>query len=57
MAGWLHGNTPASAPGEWKVSIDETQRAGRVDLARRLTAVRGDVVVKLVIDEYRALED
>lgn len=57
MAGWLHGNTPASAPGEWKVSIDETQRAGRVDLARRLTAIRGEVVVKLVIDEYRALED
>lgn len=57
MAGWLHGNTPALTPGDWKVSIDETQRAGRVDLARRLSATRGDVVVKLVIDEYHALEE
>jgi outer membrane biogenesis lipoprotein LolB len=57
IAGWLHGDAPAAAPGEWKVSIDETQRAGNVDLARRITATRGDVVVKLVVDEYRALEE
>ena len=56
MAGWLHG-APPSAPGDWKVSIDETQRAGNVDLAKRITARRGDVVVRLVVDEYRALAE
>ena len=55
IAGWLHGAAPAAAPGEWKVTIDETQRAGSVDLAKRITATRGDVVVRLVVDEYRAL--
>jgi outer membrane biogenesis lipoprotein LolB len=54
MAGWLHGARPARA-GEWKVSVDETQRAGNVELAKRITATRGDVVVKLIVDEYRAL--
>ena len=57
IAGWLHGSAPAAAPGDWKVTIDETQRAGSVDLAKRITAVRGAVVVKLVVDEYRALEE
>ena len=57
IASWLHGGAPGAAPGDWKVTIDESQRAGRVDLARRITAIRGDVVVKLVVDEYRALED
>ena len=47
----------STAPGEWKLTIDESQRAGRVDLAKRSTAIRGDVVVKLVVDEYPALED
>jgi outer membrane lipoprotein LolB len=56
MAGWLHGAPPSGA-GDWKVSIDETQRAGNVELARRITASRGDVVVKLVVDEYRALPE
>jgi outer membrane biogenesis lipoprotein LolB len=54
LAGWLHGQSPAGAPGEWKVSIDETRRAGDIDLAWRITASRGDVVVKLVVDEYKA---
>jgi outer membrane biogenesis lipoprotein LolB len=54
MAGWLHGAPPSKA-GDWKVSVDETQRAGNVDLAKRITATRGDVVVRLVVDEYRAL--
>jgi outer membrane lipoprotein LolB len=56
MAAWLHGTTPAGAPGDWKVTIDETQRAGNVDLAKRITASRGDTTVRLVVDEYRALE-
>lgn len=55
MAGWLHGARPSGAPGDWNVSIDETQRAGEVDLAKRITATRGDTVVKLVVDEYREL--
>ena len=55
MAGWLHGAAGARVPGDWKVSIDETQRMGAVDLARRITASRGDVVVKLVVDDYKAL--
>ena len=57
IAGWLHGGAPAAAPGDWQVTIDESRRAGRVDLAKRITAIRGDVVVKLVIDEYRTLEE
>ncbi len=56
MASWLHGAAP-SAAGGWKVTIDETQRAGSVDIARRITASRGDTVVKLAIDEYRPLGD
>jgi outer membrane lipoprotein LolB len=54
MAGWLHGTAPQAA-GDWKVSIDQMQRAGNVDLAKRITATRGDVVVRLIVDEYRAL--
>jgi hypothetical protein len=57
MAGWLHGAKPSNAPGDWKVSIDETQRAGEIDLARRITATRGDTTVRLVVDEYRPLAD
>ena len=56
LASWLHGGATA-APGDWKVTIDETQRAGSIDLAKRITASRGDVVVKLAIDEYRVLGD
>ncbi|HEX7559582.1 MAG TPA: outer membrane lipoprotein LolB [Usitatibacter sp.] len=54
MAGWLHG-APASGAGDWKVTIDQMQRAGNVDLAKRITATRGDMVVRLIVDEYRAL--
>jgi outer membrane lipoprotein LolB len=57
IAGWLHGNRPPDAPGDWKVTIDETQRAGAVELARRITAIRGDVVVRFAIDDYRVLAE
>ena len=58
LSAWLHAQpTPRGAPAEWKVTIDEKQAAGAIDIARRVTATRGDVVVKLVIDEYRALEE
>jgi outer membrane biogenesis lipoprotein LolB len=56
LSGWLHAQAPdGRVPGEWQVTIDEKQAAGAVEIARRLTATRGDVVVKLVVDNYRAL--
>jgi outer membrane lipoprotein LolB len=58
LSGWLHGARPAGAAAAgWTVTLDETQRAGAVELARRITATRGDTVVKLVVDSYRALGD
>jgi len=57
LAGWLHGAKPDAAHAGWNVTIDESQRAGAVDLARRITATRGDTIVKLVVDGYRPLED
>ena len=57
LAAWLHGKALHDEAGGWKVSVDETQHAGAVDLARRITATRGDVVVRLVVDEYHALSD
>jgi outer membrane biogenesis lipoprotein LolB len=53
MAGWLHGDRPTGAGG-WRVTIEETQKAGSVDLARRISAARDDVVVRLVVDDYHA---
>lgn len=57
LAAWLHGKVPAEVAGGWKVTLDETRRAGEVDLARRLTASRGEVVVRVVVDDYRPLGD
>jgi outer membrane lipoprotein LolB len=57
IAAWLHGEKPAAAPGAWNVTIDETQRAGAIDLARRISASRGDTTVRLVVDDYKALGD
>jgi outer membrane biogenesis lipoprotein LolB len=54
LAQWLHGSH-ANAPGGWNVAVDETQRAGAIDIARRITASRGDTSVRLVVDDYRAL--
>jgi outer membrane lipoprotein LolB len=58
LSAWLHGQ-PArrGAPADWNVTVDERQPSGNVELARRITATRGDVVVKLVVDNYRALEE
>jgi outer membrane biogenesis lipoprotein LolB len=55
LAAWLHGAPPANEQG-WKVTLDEKQAAGVIEIARRVTAVRGDVTVRLVVDEYRPLE-
>ena len=58
LASWLHGAEPAPTPSaRWRVVIEETQRAGELVLARRITATRGDVVVKIVVDSYLPLED
>ena len=57
LAGWLHGAAVAGVPGDWNVTLDERQRAGFVELARRLSAIRGDVVVRLVVDDYRVVQE
>jgi outer membrane biogenesis lipoprotein LolB len=57
LSAWLHGSSRGELPTDWKVSVEETQRAGNVDLARRITASRGDTVVRLVVDEYRVVQD
>ena len=57
MAGWIHGAEGSTIPGDWKVTVEERQPAGSVQIARRISATRGDAVVRLVVDDYRALED
>ena len=57
LAGWLHGTAPEASDSAWDVMVEERQRAGSVDIARRMSARRGDVTVRLVVDEYRALTD
>jgi outer membrane biogenesis lipoprotein LolB len=54
---WLHGSGPAQGGG-WEVRIEESNPAspGAVAVARRLTAQRGEVTVRLVVDEYRVLD-
>ena len=56
LAAWLHGDV-GGAPSGWKVTLDETEQAGAVRLARRLTAERGDTVVRLVVDDYQPLQE
>ena len=55
LAAWLHGSPPSADQG-WKVTLDEKQPAGAIEIARRVSATRGDVVVRLVVDDYRALD-
>ena len=55
LAGWLHA-TPSTTPSDWNVTLEEKQAAGRVEIARRIVARRGDVTVRLVVDEYRSLD-
>ena len=56
LSGWLHGATAAGAPSDWKVAIEEKQTAGSVEIARRISAQRGETTVRLVVDEYRSLD-
>ncbi len=57
LARWLHGGSGAASPGDWVVTVEASQRTGAIELARRMTATRGEVVVKLVVDGYRVLEE
>jgi outer membrane lipoprotein LolB len=56
LAGWLHGKAPAEGAGGWRVTLEDRQPAGAIEIARRVSATRGDAVVRLVVDEYRALD-
>ena len=55
LSEWLHARADAGGPAGWKVSIDEVQDAGAVKLAKRVTATRGDVTVRWIVDSYEAL--
>lgn len=52
LVAWLHGR-PLGGPEGWSVTIDGAQRLGSTEVARRITATRDDIVVKLVVDDYR----
>lgn len=53
LAGWLHGTVGSVTTSGWIVEVQETQKAGAVDIARLITARRGETSVRLVVDEYR----
>ena len=55
LAAWLHGRTGGGHSAGWTVSLDERQDVEGNEIARRLTAVRDEVTVKLVVDSYRTL--
>jgi outer membrane biogenesis lipoprotein LolB len=56
LARWLHGAKPPAPSREgWNVTIEDTQKAGSVDIARRIIATRGEASLRLVVDDYRAL--
>jgi outer membrane biogenesis lipoprotein LolB len=57
LAQALHGHVPGQVPQGWRFTIDETQPAGAVTLAKRITVTDGRTVVKLVVDSYQALPD
>ncbi len=55
LAAGLYGQPQGAAPPGWELHVDETQAAGAVRLARRLTARNGEVVVRLAIDSFHPL--
>ncbi len=57
LASALHGQVPRDLPEGWRFTIDETQPAGAVTLAKRITVSDGRTTVKLVVDTYQALAD
>jgi len=56
LANWLHAPVGGIRTGGWVVEVKETQSAGAVSIARLIIATRGDVSVRLVVDDYRAIE-
>jgi len=57
LAQALHGHAPRDVPEGWRFTVDETQPAGNVALAKRITVTDGRTTVKLVVDTYQALAD
>ncbi len=55
LAAGLHGRVPRGLPAGWRLTLDETQPAGAVRLAKRMTVTDGRTVVRLVVDSYRVL--
>ena len=53
LVAWLHGRTGWGNSAGWAVVLEEGQRVDGIDIARRLTATRDEVTVKLVVDSYR----
>ena len=51
LVAWLHAR-PAAGPEGWTVAIDEARVVGDARVARRITATRDGVGVKLVVDDY-----
>jgi outer membrane biogenesis lipoprotein LolB len=54
LANWLHGTAGSITTGGWIVEVQETQKAGAIDIARLITARRGETSVRLVVDQYQA---
>lgn len=52
LAQGLHGQTPEGLPAGWTFHIDETEPAGAVQIAKRITVRGNDTVVRLVVDSY-----
>ena len=56
LAAWLHGDV-RDMPANWRVTVEQRQETGPVKLAKLLTAVRGGVAVRLVVDDYHPLAE
>lgn len=57
LAQALHGRVPEGLPPGWRFTLDEKQPAGAIELAKRITVIDGETVVRLVVDSYRPLAD
>jgi outer membrane lipoprotein LolB len=55
LVAWLHVRTGAAQSAGWWVTLEESQQVDGEEIARRLTAVRDGVTMKLVVDSYRAI--
>lgn len=55
LAQGLHGQAPEGLPAGWTFHIDETEPAGAVQIAKRITVRGNDTVVRLVVDSYEPI--